>query len=104
MANLLPAGLLARLIEESQDAVMVIDDRSILRYINKAACMLSGYERGAIVGRPLALLLPATLAADHHDIVGHYIGSAQQEPSSVLGRVREFTIVHASGEEIPVEL
>lgn len=102
MPHLLPAGLLSRLIEESQDAVLVIDDQSVIRYLNPAAAALSGHAISDLIGKPLSVLLPAQVAADHPRIVRHFV--TYQPPSRVLGHVREFTIVHAGGEEIPIEL
>jgi diguanylate cyclase (GGDEF)-like protein/PAS domain S-box-containing protein len=102
MPHLLPAGLLSRLIEESQDAVLVIDDQSTIRYLNPAAGVLTGYPISDLLGQPLSKLLPGPIAADHHGIVRRFV--TYQPPSRVLGHVREFTVLHRDGEQIPIEL
>lgn len=98
----LPATIVPRLVEESLDAVLVIDENCTIRYLNQSMQALSGYARAELLGQSLNLLLPAAVGAHHDEYVRRYLAS--HRPSPVLGRVREFAIRHRSGAMIPIEL
>lgn len=102
MNDALPAILISRLLDDTADAVIIIDDRCRIRYLNTAMQTLTGYSAGELLGESLNGLLPDTLAAHHDAHVMHYIGSTA--PSSVLGQVREFAIRHRSAVMIPIEM
>ena len=102
MITQLPVAVIAALVEESLDAVIIIDEGSTIRYMNHAMAALSGYAAGEAVGQPLAGLLPSALGQGHDGYVASYL--LGNEGSSVLGKVREFAIRHRTGEMIPVEM
>lgn len=102
MSKELPARLFACVLDESIDAAMIIDQDSIVRYLNAAMHTLSGYSAQDMVGQPLDALLPEGLAEKHRGYVTGYI--ARGGASTVLGHVREFAIRHKSGVMIPIEL
>ncbi len=79
MIATLPVAIVSRLIEESIDAVLVIDETGTVRYMNYAMQALSGYQSAG------HLLDPANIAA-------------------LPGTVRECDIRHRSGAMIPVEI
>ena len=102
MAHPLPPQLYACVLDESIDAVIVIDQHSVIRYQNAAMDALSGYAPGDMQDQPLDILLPAGLAEKHRGYIASYL--ARGGTSTVLGHVREFAIRHKSGEMIPIEL
>lgn len=102
MITQLPVPVIAALIEESLDAVVIIDEDSAIRYVNRAMEALSGYAAQEAVGQPLAALLPPATGAGHEGYVANYL--LGNHASSVLGKVREFAIRHRCGEMIPVEM
>jgi diguanylate cyclase (GGDEF)-like protein/PAS domain S-box-containing protein len=95
MIAILPVAIVSRLIEESIDAVLVIDEYGTVRYINCAMQALSGYRPDEAVGRPLYDLLPQSYE-------GHFLDPANI--TALIGAVREFVIRHHDGEKIPVEM
>jgi PAS domain S-box-containing protein len=102
MMEALPPVLISRLLEDAFDAVVIIDDRCRIRYLNGSMSALAGYGREELLGKPLDGLLPGALGAHHGNYVASYIDGGK--PSGVLARVREFTIRHRSGEMIRIEL
>jgi diguanylate cyclase (GGDEF)-like protein/PAS domain S-box-containing protein len=102
MIETLDPTIISRLIEGSPDAVLIMDDRSRIRYLNPAMQALSGFAPAELLGQALEGLLPAAPAAAHDGYMRHYIDG--NKPSSVLGKVREFAIRHRTGEMIPIEL
>lgn len=96
MIDTLPVAIVSRLIEESIDAVLVVDESGTIRYMNCAMQALSGYPPGEAIGQQLAGLLP--------DSYGNGGGLNQANVATLLGGAREFVIRHRTGTMIPVEM
>ena len=88
MIDTLPISIVSRLIEESPDAVLVIDEHDNIRYLNQAMQALSGYATGEAIGQPLNSLLPDSLLESNH----------------LLGTARELAMRHRTGEMIAIEM
>ncbi|HYM36429.1 MAG TPA: sensor domain-containing diguanylate cyclase [Steroidobacteraceae bacterium] len=102
MTKALPAPILTHLLEESLDAVLIIDATCRIRYVNAAMEKLCGFGAGELLGESMNGLLPPEIAAEHDSYVQRYLESLR--PSTVLGKVRELQLRHRTGEIIPVEL
>ena len=95
MIDTLPVTIVSRLIEESIDSVLVIDESGTVRYMNGAMQLLSGYQPGEAIGQPLAGLFPESYSTGGFDKAG---------VERLLGGAREFVIRHHGGEMIPIEM
>ena len=102
MNNDLPTTLFVRVLDESLDAALIIDQDGIIRYQNAAVRALSGYAAHELIGQSLDRLMPAGMLEKHHSFLPHYLSAGAA--SAVLGHVRQFAIRHRSGESIPIEL
>jgi diguanylate cyclase (GGDEF)-like protein/PAS domain S-box-containing protein len=102
MITHLPVTLVASLVDEAIDPVMIIDQHGKIRYANAAMEQLTGYQGDELLRHALSQLLPEELTTEHQDYIEGYLKRGGK--SIVLGRVREFTIRHASGTNIPVEM
>ncbi|MBC7686440.1 MAG: GGDEF domain-containing protein [Bdellovibrionales bacterium] len=102
MIDTLPVTIVSRLIEESLDAVLVIDEHGAIRYMNAAMHELCGFAPGEALGQPLCGLLPEHMGADQQNYIRRFLNHDNQ--STVLGSVREFTIRHRTGAMIPIEM
>lgn len=102
MIDTLPIAIVSRLIEESPDAVLVIDEHGMVRYMNESMQLLSGYAAGEAVGQPIGGLLPSADVSWHQDLMQRFLDSGHATP--VPGGAREFAIRHRSGEMIAVEM
>lgn len=102
MPTALPTSLMSALIEESLDAVLIVDEHCRIRYANQSLQALCGCSERELLDRSLDALLPDAMAAYHTD----YVRILEQgaKPSAVLGKVREFSILHKHGKPIPVEM
>ncbi len=102
MTDALPAILLSRLLEDSQDAVIIIDGGCRIRYLNGAMQKLTGYACAELLGQSLDGLLPDAIGVHHDGYVRDYLEADRE--SSVLGKVRTFAIRHRDGNIIPIEM
>jgi len=102
MIDTLPISIVSRLIEESLDAVLVIDEHGHIRYMNCAMQALSGFQPGEAIGQPLQGLLPEAYGEQERGYFERFLENSTQ--SEVLGSVREFAIRHRTGEMIPIEM
>jgi diguanylate cyclase (GGDEF)-like protein/PAS domain S-box-containing protein len=102
MIRVLPSSILVRLIQESLDAVLILDSESRIRYVNPAMEKLSGYEAAELLNEPLSRLLDASATPDKDDFETRLNVAASE--NTTLDPVREVDIRHRSGEFIPIEL
>lgn len=94
--------MLEDLVTHALDAVWMIDEDGIIRYMNPAAETLCGYSSDRLLGQPLTRLLPPDIAAVHGAYVRRFVDDGPQ--FDIMGKVREFSIVAKDGESIPVSL
>ncbi len=102
MIETLPVAIISRLIEESIDAVLVIDETGAIRYMNVAMQALSGYAPGEALGQPLAGLLPDSYSSGNPGSIAAFLNHPHDD--SLLGSAREFVIRHRTGDRIPIEM
>jgi diguanylate cyclase (GGDEF)-like protein/PAS domain S-box-containing protein len=102
MIDTLPIAIVSRLIEESPDAVLVIDEHGVIRYMNESMQALSGYAAGEAIGQSINGLLPAPEVSAHQGLMQRFLESSN--PSNVLGGTREFAIRHRTGDKVAVEM
>lgn len=102
MIESLPMSIVSRLIEESLDGVLVINEHGQIRYLNPAMQKLSGYLQGEAIGQPLQGMLPEEYGEQQRGYIERFLANTGE--AEVLGSVSEFAIRHRSGEMIPVEM
>ncbi len=90
------------LLTYALDGIWVVDEDGIIRFMNPAAELLTGYKQEELVGQPLNRILPPEVAATHKAYLKHYHYAGAQ--FHIMGDVREFTIVARNGEHIPIGL
>ncbi|MFC0130985.1 sensor domain-containing diguanylate cyclase [Massilia eurypsychrophila] len=102
MTTELPAELFQRLLDESSDTAIIIDQQGTIRYLNAASQALTGFPPAEAIGKPIDGLLPEGLAERHNGYLLNYVSGGLG--SSVLGHVRDFAIRHRTGDMIPIQL
>jgi len=65
MSSGLDAVALAGLVEDSADAIVVVDEDGLIRYVNDAVLNVFGYEQRELIGEPYAILIPDEIVAEH---------------------------------------
>lgn len=92
---------LAELIEIIPDAALMIDASGSLVLVNQMLTDMFGYEKEALLGQSLDILLPDDIRGKHHHHVGDFFKSARSRP---MGQGLRFLGQRQSGEKFYVEI
>jgi PAS domain S-box-containing protein len=92
---------LDQLIAGLTDAVVVVDERGEIVFVNARAEELFDFPRDELVGRPVELLLPEQL---HHAHLEHRAGYMREPRSRPMGSGLDVTARRRDGSEVPVEI
>ncbi len=93
---------LQTLIDTANDAVITIDDNSIIMDWNATATSMFGWGPEETVGRILTdFIVPHVHRGSHHNGLSHYLKSGE---GPILNRRIETSALRRSGEEFDVEL
>jgi PAS domain S-box-containing protein len=88
-------------VETLADAVITIDESSVIRFANPAAERIFGYEPGALVGQHMTALMPDYLRRLHEEGVRRYIETGVKH---ISWDGVELPGLHKTGREIPLEV
>lgn len=94
-------GQLRGILEGASEAIITVDQSQTIVMANAMAATIFGRSNAALVGRPLALLIPERLRAGHAAAVAAF-GAADAPPRRMGGR-GELVGLRANGEEFPLE-
>jgi PAS domain S-box-containing protein len=102
-AELAASGARQRaILEAALDAVISIDQRARITYVNSAFEHIFGYRADEVTGRELAeAIIPPALRAAHRQGFARYLATGE---AHVLDRRIELTAMRADGSEFPVEI
>jgi PAS domain S-box-containing protein len=89
------------LLESTPDAIVIVNASGRIVLANTQATRLFGYERGALVGSPVEVLLPERFRQSH---IGHRGAFYSQPRARTMGRGLELFGLRPGGEEFPVEI
>jgi PAS domain S-box-containing protein len=87
--------------ETASDAIISIDEQSIILFINRAATRIFGYEVEQMIGQPLTMLMPEYLRHVHNAGLKNYIETGKRHLS---WEHVEVPGLHRDGHEFPLEL
>jgi PAS domain S-box-containing protein len=96
-----PPDLARSALDAAPDAMIIIDAGGIIRFVNRQASALFGYEHDAIVGQSIEMLMPPRFRARH---IGHrenYVDNVRVRP---MGQGLELFGQRHDGTEFPVEI
>ncbi|MDY7101410.1 MAG: PAS domain S-box protein [Actinomycetota bacterium] len=97
----LEAVHLAAILDAVPTAVVVIDDRGSIEYVNAQLLSLFGYERDELIGHPVEQLLPARFRAAHPRLRAGFFDEPAARP---MGAERDLFGARSDGTEFPVEI
>jgi PAS domain S-box-containing protein len=88
-------------VEAAPNAMIMVDERGAVVLVNAHAEQLFGYDRDAILGRSIELLVPARSRDVHPGLRGEFFAAPQ---SRAMGTGRDLFALRKDGSEIPVEI
>jgi PAS domain S-box-containing protein len=98
----LDASALYRVLAESaSDAIVTIDQDSVVLSINPAGERLFGYPAAEVIGRGLVTLMPERFRARHREGMGRYLKTRVR---NIPWQAIPLPILTRDGREIPVEI
>ncbi|MEC9357496.1 MAG: PAS domain S-box protein [Pseudomonadota bacterium] len=92
---------ISNLLETAPDAMVIINQSGVITLVNRQTERLFGYERGAMVGHRVELLVPERLRDVH---VGHRRGYFGDPKVREMGAGLELWGRRADGSEFPIEI
>jgi two-component system, cell cycle sensor histidine kinase and response regulator CckA len=96
-----PAQLFRVVAETATDAIVTIDERSTILFVNKAAERIFGYSISEMMDQQVTILMPRYLHEAHRVAVGGYLQTGQKH---FTWTTIKLTGLHRSGREFPVEV
>jgi len=89
------------LLESAPDAIVIVDERSRIVFVNAQTEALFGYARQELIGAALETLIPERY---HHDHVAHRTAYVAEPRTRSMGAGFDLLARRKSGEEFPVEI
>jgi PAS domain S-box-containing protein len=89
------------LLEAVPDALVGADEEGVIRFVNRQAETLFGYERDELVGAPLEMLVPEPLRAGHVAHRAEYNAAPRARP---MGTDLKLQGLRKDGSRVPVDI
>ena len=89
------------LLENLVDAVIIIDLKCNICFLNKSSEKMFGYNRDELIGKNIKQLMPEKYSINHDSYVSHYLETGEKK---VIGRGRKVTAKDKSGSMFPIWL
>jgi PAS domain S-box-containing protein len=92
---------LAQMIDSVSDAIVTIDSRGIIEYVNQGALELFGYQRSELLGQNVARLMAPPDSGRHDHYIRAYLKTGQ---SRVMNHRRSVQGLRRDGSAVPLDL
>jgi PAS domain S-box-containing protein len=89
------------LLEAAPDAIVIVDESGHIVLVNEQAEQLFGYDRAALIGQMVEVLLPERLRHGHTRFRGNFFTAPHRRP---MGSGIELVAQRQDGSEFPVEI
>lgn len=89
------------LFQATPNTIIVINNKGIINSINQMTTDLTGYAASELIGNNISMLMPEPHQANHDTYLKQYAVTGH---ASLIGRTREFQVIHKDGTPIPVEV
>lgn len=93
--TLLSLDTLKEIVETSVDAVIVINYKGIIQYVNQATIFLFLYQKQDLIGQNISILMPQPHQAQHDSYLSNYHTTGKRK---IIGIGREVKAKKKSGE------
>ncbi len=88
-------NLVTQTLEQTIDAVVIIDEHNTVTFFNAAAEKLWGYRRNEVVGKNVKMLVPPEMQGNHDGFVNRH---RETEENRIVGKGRVVPIHRKNGE------
>jgi len=95
------AQLFRVVAETATDAIITIDEKSVILFVNKAAERIFGYADSEMMGREVTMLMPDYLREMHRRAVGRYLQTGEKH---IPWTAVKLTGLRRNGTEFPIEV
>jgi two-component system sensor kinase FixL len=95
------AAHLRSVLDSIPDAMIVIDDKGVMRSFSATAGRLFGYAAAEAVGRNVSILMPSPYREQHDAYLARYFATGEKK---VIGRGRVVVGLRKDGSTFPMEL
>src|SRR5262249_7538623 len=92
---------LKAIVDTAVDGIITMDERGVVESMNPAAERIFGYGHREVVGRDVAMLMPAPDSAEHDGYLESYPRSGSPK---ITGTIREVHGRRKDGSVFPMEL
>jgi PAS domain S-box-containing protein len=92
---------LRALVETAADAIVTINQRGTIEFVNPEAERLFGYSRDELIGQNVRLLMPSPDREQHDRYLARYLRTGE---ARIIGVGRELTGRRKDGSEVPLFL
>jgi len=92
---------LAQMIDSVSDAIVTINSRGIIEYVNQGTLALFGYEREELLGQNVSLLMGQPESSRHDVYIHAYLKTGQ---SRVMNHRRSVEGLRKNGTPVPLDL
>ena len=93
--------MMRAIAETASDGIVTVSATGSISYVNAALECMFGYERGALVGQPVAKLFPESDWRDQRRRLGHLVHRGDQ---GAIGRGGELRGLRSDGRELRIEV
>lgn len=92
---------LRAILDTAVDAVVTTDERGQIKFFNKAAEKLFGFEAAEIIGASVSMLMPSPYREEHAGYIKSYLETGK---GRVVGRGRQVIAQRKDGSTFPADL
>jgi PAS domain S-box-containing protein len=92
-------ALLETVLKAAGDALVAIDERSIIQFASPELEDLWGYRPGELIGKPLQILMPRHYRPQHTNGVRNFI---ERDAEDTSGYWNDVEALHKDGTEFPI--
>ncbi len=92
---------LAAILESAPDAMVVVDLKRLIRFVNSQTQRLFGFERAELIGQPVEILMPERYRAGHPQKFAAFLDDPCPRP---MGSGLQLVGLRKDGTEFPIEI